>query len=81
MKHLREITIQNFAGHETEVALVRYLLENTCILEEMNICLPRELTKNADYKLKVPQQFSLFKVMSPHVDISLIEPFVIKPTC
>ncbi|PIA30101.1 hypothetical protein AQUCO_05700072v1 [Aquilegia coerulea] len=71
LNHLRMVKIKEFEGRESEIKLVRFLLENAKFLEKMKFSYTYNEQENADIQRKIREMLSAFAGIAPIVIISL----------
>ncbi|KAL5710622.1 hypothetical protein ACHQM5_021163 [Ranunculus cassubicifolius] len=67
LKHLRHVELIDFGGRETEMVIVRRLLESARVLKKIDISYPSEIEKDA--RMMISEKLSSFKRVSPHATI------------
>ncbi|KAF9594678.1 hypothetical protein IFM89_034361 [Coptis chinensis] len=71
LNSLKTVDIEDFKGSDGELYLVRFLLDNAKVLENMNICYSKIEKKVVRCKKSVSEMLSTFTRVSPLVTISL----------
>ncbi|PIA39786.1 hypothetical protein AQUCO_02600330v1 [Aquilegia coerulea] len=70
LMHLKEVVIRYFEGSESEVDLVRYLLNNAIVMEEIKIGYAKEIKDDAESQRIIAEKILAFNKGSPSAVIS-----------
>ncbi|KAF9605453.1 hypothetical protein IFM89_017472 [Coptis chinensis] len=71
LKELKIVEFEYFEGSESELNLVRYLLENANVLEDLNIIFSKQDQIEATHRIDITEKMQTLTRASPYVAVSI----------
>ncbi|KAF9588246.1 hypothetical protein IFM89_008658 [Coptis chinensis] len=72
LKHIRAVDIDDFRGSESELDILRYLLETASALEKINIQYCNRIKRDKDTQIRITEKLLSLTRISPRAAIALI---------